>query len=357
MKIIVNLPVKNDGWCIENAINHLLIWCDHLFIYDASTDDSVIAKYKNYSNSEKIDIIRPRPAFDYNTPDNRNYYLNTARSFDGNNLIFEMHADEIISARILNKSSRENFFSKLRPRSAILMPWLTMWGSPTSYRNDRSVWSRNNCWFAFVDDRVVKFKGPAFHGPRVPEAVVGNKLFVGDLRVMHYQFLNLPHERSKQALYQVYERKHFPSKSIEKINKIYAIAFDVDNIKLQNLAHDEYMPWVNHGLDLIKDYNDDSLNWRDVEVLRHFNAYGVAFFRDINIWFIDWERKRLEAVAKGYNNVPNYSIVDSRTWSTKLSHWWVMRTQTYAFWRLDFINFLFKSLSIRLKNLVFGIRK
>ena len=46
--------------------------------------------------------------FSFNTPDLRNYQLDLARSFEGNNFVFELHADEVMSAEILldkNKSA------------------------------------------------------------------------------------------------------------------------------------------------------------------------------------------------------------------------------------------------------------
>jgi len=335
--IIVYIPVKNDAWFIENAIRHAVVWSDYVIVADESSTDGSVNIYKKlekeYSN---LNIIYNRPKMDFCTPDIRNYMLDQVRSIDGNNIIFELHADEIVSAKILNRDVREAIINKLSIGSCLELPWLTLWKDPFHYRHDNSVWSNNACVFAFRDDRISKFKSAVFHGQRAPEKFLVNKQYF-NVPVLHYQFMNLGNERSKQALYQVFERNHYPNKNVETINKGYGIAFDERNVDCNRLELEDYMPWIEIGLKINHIYDDNGFNWRDGEVLKNFKLYGLDKYSKINIWYIDWEIKRQKALKLGLKDVPINNIVDPRSLSTRLAHILLMKHQMYPFWRIDFI--------------------
>lgn len=340
MKIIALTHVKNDAWCIGNAIEHLSLWADEVIIADEhSTDGShdIYQRFKNYAN---VHIIENRPKFNFNTADLRNYMLGLARNFDGNNLIFEIHADEIMSAEILLPELKDKLFARLKPRAAIMMPWTTLWKHPLKYRADASIWSKTRSWFGYWDDRSAIFEGAYFHGSRIPEKYLQNRVDIDFLQVMHYQFVNIGYERSKQALYHIYERNHFPDENIEYINKKYAIAFDERNLNLETLDTKHIQPWLDRGIPLDQEFPSDIFNWRDVEVLRNFQRHGTQRYRELNIWYIDWEYKRQLALNDGHAGLPMTPITDDRDFSTRLAHKWLMRTQWYPFWRFDFIRLL-----------------
>ena len=106
MKIISTVPVKNDSWFIEKSIRSLAAWSDHVFVADESSDDGSHIIYDQLDKLSNVTIIRNRPKVSFETPDLRNYLLHLARSFDGKNLIFEFHADEIMSAEILKEHNK-----------------------------------------------------------------------------------------------------------------------------------------------------------------------------------------------------------------------------------------------------------
>jgi glycosyltransferase involved in cell wall biosynthesis len=355
MKIIALTHVKNDAWCIGKAIEHLRVWADEVIVADESSTDGSQDIYRRFKACPNVHIVDNRPKFNFNTPDLRNYMLGLAREFDGNNLIFEIHADEIMSAEILRPEIRQRLLESVRPRSAIMMPWTTLWKHPLEYRADRSIWSRTWSWFGYWDDRSADFEGPYFHGSRIPEKYLANRLDIDFLQVLHYQFVNLGYERSKQALYHIYERNHFPDENIEYINKKYAIAFDERNLKLARLDSRHVQPWIDRGIPLDEEFPEQMFNWRDIEVLRNFERHGIARYRELNIWYIDWEEKRLEAKQQGCEGIPDHPIVDERSPGTRLAHRWLMRTQWYPFWRLAFIRLLFTKGLERLRGRLGGL--
>ena len=352
-KLITIIPVKNDGWFIENSIRSAAEWSDFVFVADECSNDGSHGIYKElekeYSN---LKIIYDRPKFDFNTPDVRNYSLGLARNFDGNNIIFEIHADEIMSAEILNKSVRERLINDMPIGSALIAPWINLWKSPFYFRDDKSTWSNSKCWFAYRDDRKVRFENAVFHGSRAPEAFLGNRVDINYLSVMHYQFVNLSMERSKQALYQVFERNHYPNKNVEHINKIYACAFDERDVVLKKLEEKHYRPWLDKNIKIDKEYPIDAYNWRDTEILKNFYKFGLSNYKNLNIWYIDWEKKRQEAIRLGItDNIPIIPIIDPRDISTKLAHLFLMKYQKYPFWRFNFYKLLIEKAKERLRRL------
>lgn len=354
MKIIALTHVKNDAWCIGKAIEHLSLWADEIIVADESSTDGSIEIYRRFKDYPNVHIVENRPKFNFNTPDLRNYMLGLAREFDGNNLIFEIHADEIMSAEILRPEVKQRLLETLRPRSAIMMPWTTLWRHPMEYRADASIWSRTRSWFGYWDDRSANFEGTYFHGSRIPEKYLANRVDIDFLQVLHYQFVNIGYERSKQALYHIYERNHFPDENIEYINKKYAIAFDERKLKVARIERRHVQPWIDRGIALDEEFPEQMFNWRDVEVLRNFKRHGIERYRELNIWYIDWEKKRLEALDREYEDIPQNAVVDQRDLSTRLAHAWLIRTQWYPFWRLGFIKLLFSKGLERLRGKLHG---
>ena len=358
MKIITVIPVKNDAWFVDNTIKHAAYWADEVIIDDDSSDDGsekIFAGYKSYKNVHHI--IRPKGQ-SFNTPQRRNYMLDLARNFDGNNLIFEIHADEILSAEILIPEIKAKLMDDMPIGSALIAPWVNLWKSPFYYRDDKSVWTNNKSWFAYRDDRKVEFEGPTFHGPRVPESFIKNRVDINYLQVMHYQFVNLAMERSKQALYQIFERNHHPKKNIEYINKIYACAFDERNVNLARINDKHIQPWIDNGIPINQEFPKDGYNWRDTEVLKNFEKYGVKNYKDLNIWYINWEDKRQEAIKlDNINHFPRQAIKDPRDFSTKLAHRFLMKYQMYPFWRIKFYTLLIEKGIEKIKRFFYDTSK
>ena len=341
-KIIVYIPVKNDAWFVENSIRHAVEWADCVIVADESSTDGSVDIYRKLENQHSnLKIIYNRPKMDFTTPDLRNYMLEQVRKFDGNNIIFELHADEIISAKILNNNIKEELIYKLSIGKCLELPWLTLWKDPLKYRDDNSVWSNNTCIFAFRDDRKSMFQSPVFHGHRVPDSYLNDKVTINSIPVIHYQFVNIGIDKSKQALYQIFERNHYPDKNIYNIYTLHAHYFDVSKLKTKILEEDDYVPWINIGLKICKTYNDDDIfSWRDEEVLKNFNTYGIKRYEKTLIWHINWENKRQLALLKGLRNVPLFQIVDPRSLSTKIAQYILMKYQVCPFWEIDYVIFI-----------------
>jgi hypothetical protein len=345
-RIIIFMPVKNDSWFVEKSITSALMWADHVIVADGSSNDGSHDIYKEIEKKyNNITIIYNRPKMDYTSSDLRNYGLNLCRNFDGNNIIIELHADEIVSGEILTREIKQTLEERIKVGDSFMMPWINIWKHPFYFRNDNSIWSNNKGWFGFRDDRISSFNEASFHGARAPNSLIKNKVEINFLNVLHFQFMNLGMERSKQALYQIFERNHYPNKNIESINKAYACAFDNRNLKLNALDPKHYKPWLDLKIQIDQKYPDEIFNWRDLVVLKNFKENGINKYKNLNIWYIDWEKKRKIAIQDFPNEIyPENPINDPRSLSTKASHVFLMKYQIYPFWRLDFFKLIINKL-------------
>ena len=351
-KIIVYIPVKNDKWFVEKAILSALEWADYLFIFDDSSSDGCHEIYKKLiEKHSNLFVMFNRPKFNKTTNESRNFFLNFIRNkIDGYNIIFELHADEVVSALITNPILKNELIN-LPIGTAIMLPWINIWKHPFLYREDKSVWSGSKGWFGFKDDRFSVFEGPVFHGPRVPEKLLKNKYEI-DLPVLHFQFINLGMERSKQALYQIFEKNHFPNENNEHINKKYACAFDERNIILKELEIKHYRKWLELGINIDEQFEEECLNWRDYQVLKNFSLNGVSKYKELNIWYIDWEKKRQLFLDNNINLTFSLNeIIDPRDFSTKMAHYYLNKYQKYPFWRLGFFKLVFNKFIEKLNKL------
>lgn len=351
-KIIVYIPVKNDSWCIENSIRHAVEWADYVIVADVSSTDGCVDIYKKlekeYSN---LKIIYNIPVMDHGTPDPRNYMLEQVRKIEGYNIIFELHADEIISARILKAEIKNEIIQKLSIGKCLELPWLTLWKDPLQYRSDNSVWSNNSSIFAFRDDRTSKFQSAVFHGSRAPESYVNNRIKLNHIPVLHYQFVNIGIDKSKQAFYQIFERNRYLDRNVYYSYKLYAHYFDERKLKCKTLNEEHYAPWINIGLKINQTYDDDDIfSWRDEEVLKNFNEFGLDRYAKTLIWHVNWEKKRQHALKIGIQNVPSFEIVDPRSLSTRLAHKFLMKYQMYPFWEMDYFRLIISKAANRVKR-------
>lgn len=326
-------------------------WADHVIVADQSSTDGSVDVYrkleKQYSN---LEIIYDRPKMDWTTPDIRNYMLKQVRRIEGNNIVFELHADEIVSAKILQNDIKKELLQKMSIGTCLELPWLTLWKHPLQYRSDNSIWSNNTCVFAFRDDRTSDYQSAVFHGYRVPENYIENKIKLNHVPVLHYQFVNIGADMSKQALYQIFERNHYPAENIFKIYELYSNYFDERNMKCEELKEEDYAPWVRMGLNIHELRDDEDFCWRDVEVLKNFNIYGLDRYAKVLIWHINWEKKRQLAFKKGIQNIPSYEIVDPRSLNTRITHKFVMKYQMLPFWEINFIRLIISKAANRVRR-------
>ncbi len=181
MKKIVVIPVKNEEWILEKTLACHSLWADHIIVADQNSTDSTSDICKNFS---KVVYIKNSEA-SFNEGQRRQLLLDAARQFDGQNLIFALDADEIVTADIMEEKVWESLLALIRPGMSVELPWIQLWRNPRVFRNDGSVWSKSLKPFVYWDDRTMSFGPGEIHLSRVPEAAARNAAVFDQINGLH----------------------------------------------------------------------------------------------------------------------------------------------------------------------------
>ena len=281
MKTIVLMPVKNEDWILDVTLQAALQYADHVLISDQNSTDNtlnIINKYKN------VDVITNNRTGHSNEV--RWDLLDTARSKYGtNNLIISIDADEILPPFYFNKL-KEQLYKSIPPGKAwISAPWVQVWRSVNTFRNDSSVWSpdTNKKPYGFVDDGKVDYERKFVindHTGRVP-GPNGTPMAESNIPLLHFQFANWQRTQEKQAWYRC--RELLNGKAAGAINSQYGITKDEKNMQLSIVPKGWYkgvsIPTTLETL--------DKPSWYVEEIKEMFQEHGIDKFKNLDIWHVD----------------------------------------------------------------------
>ena len=318
MKTITLMPVKNEAWIIRKTLTALSQFCDLIIVADQGSTDGTSDILNSF---EKVHVVENTEKF--HSHHVRTLLLDAARDFEGNNLIFNLDADEIPASPILDPTVMQKYLDLPVGASAI-MPWIQLWRSPIRYRSDNSVWSNSRKPFVFRDDRESGYETKNFaidHAPKVPTKMLQNAIFISEVPLLHFQFVVFERMLAKQRWYRLIE-KLTTTNNDEAINETYVITKDERDIHLDDVPDAWLAGWEVLGLDLTS-FPSQDLYWYDVDVLEFFTQHGTKKFQKLDIWDVDWELKRKIALAQGHENVPRSVIRDPRSIDIKLYHFYL----------------------------------
>ncbi|MBI5530074.1 MAG: glycosyltransferase family 2 protein [Candidatus Doudnabacteria bacterium] len=318
MKKIVLMPTKNDAWILEKTLKCLLLWADKIIISDQQSTDKTLDICKMFPQV----VVLNNPNVFHSTKV-RQQLLDEARKEQGNNLIFSIDSDEVVTADIIDSG----ILSKMEAEkigTVFQMQWVQLWRSPEVYRDDDSVWSNSYKHFAFIDDRASNYTyeyGVNDHNPRVPTALVENTVKLAMPKVLHFQFVNWNRMLAKQRFYRVQDflqtKKDFWSAL--KINKMYFAAKEENHLQTKPVLPEWTVSYLKRGVDL-KEIKEEPLYWYDLEVLRWFEKFGLKTFAYLDIWDADWDFKLQQAKLKGGSGLTKNKIIDPRNFLVKAYH-------------------------------------
>ncbi|MBW1800193.1 MAG: glycosyltransferase family 2 protein [Deltaproteobacteria bacterium] len=327
-QVIAMMPVRNEAWILDKTLKALSAFCDRILVADQfSTDGTrdILSKY-----NPKVTVF-DNPSPNHNTAI-RWKLLELARNYGDRNLLFFTDADEIFGSNILEGDLLDRLIS-LPAGTSITVELVNLWRSPRRWRNDESVWSQRWMRVGFRDDGATKH-GPSTetldHNSRVPP--FEKNVTLQDLKLMHFQFINFDRMLSKQRRYRAMEAMELGEKHAEGINLRYGITKDERKVRLSDVNAEWFEGWSKLGIDL-DNFDDSTVYWYDVEVLRYFEKMGIDFFSPIDLWDADWEEKRQIAHSFGYDGIPQDAIVDPRTFEQKTYHAYLRRFFRTPPWR------------------------
>jgi len=316
MKIIVLMPVKNEEWILEESLKTASLFADHIIVGDQGSIDRTPEICKKFP--KVIYLINPEG---YPGKKNRRQVLlDKARELFGKgNIIFCLDVDEIPTANILENSSWKNFLASLKTGQSVRLEWVNLWRNPKKYCYDKSVWKKSFRYFIFKDDGQANYALGNVHESKIPSVFLKNYLKYEDVKIMHFHFVLWSRMLSKQQHCRIMEKRVFPRKSFLAINARYWSTKDERNMILKDTPNSWLKDWQNKGINL-ENFSENKLYWFDIEILQDFKKYGTKYFKWLDIWDINWEKKRQIAIKRGIKDLPESKIEDPRPFYIKFYH-------------------------------------
>jgi len=277
---------RNSEWVLQSTVRACLRWCDGAVILNHASDDgtsAIITKLQEAFPDQIVRLFEENPI--WNEMTFRHKTLEAARQIGGTHFA-NVDDDEVLTANLLPYIRYQ--CELLNPGDALEVPWLSMWNSLSTYRDDQSDWSKTYVTLAFrdVDGMCYRPAGDGYqHHNRRPIGCDGATIrfpshqSMGGL--MHLQFSSNARLKAKQALYKMREVIHWPGRlHPTDINKMY------DNTTLPKGLQVSHAPaewWVGMEQEraMIR-VNDDP--WQKLECERLWKQYGVDMFRGLDLY-------------------------------------------------------------------------
>jgi len=276
MKIISLIPVKNEDWILNYTLKNVSKFSDHIIVADQMSEDKSREICKKY---KKVILLDNKEKFHSNKI--RWHMLDTARNFEGNNLIFSIDADEFISPLIINEI--ENIKNQIKPGTTISFQWIQLWKSLQFYRND-GVWQNSFKPIAFWDDRKMDYVREHItndHIGRVPYDKPYPNVKMEKYPLLHLQFAAWKKSQIKQAWYRCSEIILEKNKSAKHINHTYAETFDSKQVKLKTIQPE----WIK-DIELPDNIENIGSEWHIKQIFSWFDECGIEKFEPLQIWHI-----------------------------------------------------------------------
>lgn len=278
--IICVVPVKNESWILGNFIESTLQWADQIIIgdHDSKDDSAEIA-----SRYERVKVIHiSDPSLDRGR--RRKILIEEARKVPGRRLIFTIDADELISSNWAGNLEWDAMLNA-PPGTKFEFDWIEIFPDT---REGSAVFCLTA---AFIDDGTEYVNwGSEIHESRLPNTG-GEIIKINGIKLLHCDNIDPDRMISKHRWYKCVEY-------IEFGRRPWALCIMYQDVQLKTYFTDigpldeswfSTYPWLNDYFS--KSRIRDDRYWYDEVVIDYFETHGVAKFRKLNIWDIDWNEK------------------------------------------------------------------
>lgn len=284
-KLVGLVPGKNEEDRIEFCIRAMAKFCDAIVYFDDNSTDRSVAIVERLAAECRVERIVRKTDDRFQESIRRVEALAAGREIGGTHFVI-LDADEAFSSNWLADGRLRKTILDLRPGDTLEVPFVDLWRSIHTYRNDGRMWAGKRKVVAFADDGRCDYDSTFIHMPRVPLDLKGTCVQIHDrsLVLMHFQFAGWDNMLLKQAWYRCVERLHDPSKSAARINALYAPTKDETNLELKPVPPEWFA-----GYEFLDSLGADRVAvWREQEVLTWFERHGTDYFADLDIWDIPW---------------------------------------------------------------------
>ena len=308
--VICLTPVRNEAWILDRFLRCASLWADHIIVADQSSTDGSREIAAQHS---KVHLVH-NPGVGCDEKIRQDLLLAAAREIPGPRILMALDADEILSAN-----------HALSPEWATLLaaaPGTQVYlerGDIYPFCQDIGVF--HEPWlFGFVDDDRAH-QGTFIHSPRVPQEKHGPKLYLADIKVLHYQYTDWTRMKSKHRRYEVIETLHDSRRGAISIYRQYH-HMDPPNPWRMPIPREWLDGYIRAGIDMTS-ANIEGRYETDRDVLTCMEKHGMHRFSRQAIWDVDWI-----ALAKVHGLAQPERFADPRTRFEKRVHAWLAASQS-----------------------------
>ena len=297
-KIVVITPVKNEDWILDRFLAVTSQFADHIIIADQNSTDQSIAICKRYP---KVIVVENKSG-QFNEAERQILLIKTARDLvPEHKILLALDADEILAASATNTLGWQSML-KAKPGTVLCFEKPDLYLRPNQCIRYDTPWP-----LGYVDDGV-EHQPRQIHSIRIPLPDYATRLYIHDVKILHYAAVRPAAQAAKYRLYSVVENVLSTGFLLTRRRK-YDLKRSFRKLKLQASPSPSewFSAWEEIGIDM-HTIVEQKYSWQDFEVLINFHKYGLRRFWLDDIWEFDWEACRLYAKSLEMNNIPDYEI-------------------------------------------------
>ncbi|MEO8032013.1 MAG: glycosyltransferase family 2 protein [Gemmatimonadota bacterium] len=296
--IIVLTPVRNEDWILERFLEVTSRFADHIVLADQRSTDASRAIAARFPKVTMID----NPDLGFNEAERQLLLLAAARRLvPGPRILLALDADELLAADAPASADWQ------RMRAAA--PGTVLGLERIDLLQDESRVMRHGLWTAlgYVDDGAAH-RPLLIHSTRIPAPADAPVLVLPQIKVLHYALVRPLAVAAKSRWYSVLENCLGTCANPFKRRARYHDMMDfAGTARIEPIRAEWLDGWKRAGIRMRGDA-ERSHYWYDDEVLRLFARHGEPRFRLDDIWGLDWERLRRQALARGVTGLPEHAI-------------------------------------------------
>ena len=296
MKTIGLMLTRNEGHILPYTLPPLAQVCDHIIIADQNSTDDTRAIIKKCTKATLIDNPPSPPDGNYHVQ-GHNLLLDTARNFDGHNLLMCIDADEITPPTVFS-NIKERIATHYKKGTGFITDWVRLWKKSTRY-----CLSWHNHFHVprhakfFYDDRQCRYTLTCWvHSGRVPPNLSQGIVLLRNVPILHCHWVFWQRALWQQAWYHIMEFKNaqFDKSHIQRINQFYHDpALHGQKVLTRSLPQK-----LRQGYQAPPPFPKNAADWRKDEVWKMIEKHGIEIFEPLNIWYVPELKNHFEQTIK-----------------------------------------------------------
>lgn len=296
-KLVVMTPVRNEAWILPRFLDVTARLADLIIILDQNSTDGSAELCKAHPKVAFVQNLSTK----YDEAERQKILIETARKLvPGPRVLLALDADEIISA---DAPASEDWHRGMNapPGTVLQIEKPTFFGDI-----DTVIRYPGGFPLGMVDDDS-PHNPKLIHSVRVPIREGSPLLRLDQVKALHYALLrpraSLAKDRMYSAVENVAATRHLLARRyMYGTRKDYLAEGPVEKTPRSWIDG-----WERAGIDM-RTVADQPPHWQDMELLRLMARHGEKRFWFDDIWDMDWESVRQEALRRGIDGIPNHRI-------------------------------------------------